>query len=261
MLEGLILGAIQGIAEWLPVSSEGILVLAQISIFGETSLVSAIEYSLFLHLGTFLAALVYFFPKVKALTTSLFDYQNISQRKEINFYIIATVISGGLGFLLLKALSSVESELVIAGRIIMLGIGILLIITAIIQFYKKVRGEKLASASTLKDGIILGLTQALAVLPGVSRSGSTTGVLLLRKFTEKEALTMSFILSLPIVLFGNIFLNLGQLEINPANILALFSSFAFGLATIHGLLALARKINFAWFVLAFGLLTILASFI
>ena len=76
MLEQIILGTIQGIAEWLPVSSEGILVLIKTNFFAEQGLEEAIKQILFLHLGTFLAALVYFRKDVLSLIKTLFNYKS-----------------------------------------------------------------------------------------------------------------------------------------------------------------------------------------
>jgi undecaprenyl-diphosphatase len=101
----------------------------------------------------------------------------------------------------------------------------------------------------------------LATLPGLSRSGSTVSALLLLGFQKSLSLKLSFLLSMPIVLAGNILLNLNTINFSVDNLVALTASFAFGLLTINLLLKLAKKINFGLLVIIFGLLTISSLFI
>jgi hypothetical protein len=113
-----------------------------------------------------------------------------------------------------------------------------------------------------KDGFILGLVQGFAVLPGLSRSGLTVAALLLSKFDEETSIRLSFLMSLPIVLAGNIALNFDYItEFNSDMLIGLLAAFIFGYLTIGVLLKLARKINFGWFVIIFGVLSVAAAFI
>jgi len=112
---------------------------------------------------------------------------------------------------------------------------------------------------TWTDGIILGIAQGFAALPGLSRSGLTVSALLLRKFDNALSLRLSFLMSLPIVLAGNILLNFNELTWSKGTFWSLLFSFLFGLLTIHFLLKIAKKINFGLFVLFFGILTILST--
>ncbi|VAW17354.1 Undecaprenyl-diphosphatase, partial [hydrothermal vent metagenome] len=106
------------------------------------------------------------------------------------------------------------------------------------------------------DSVTLGIVQGFAALPGLSRSGLTVASLLLRKFDEEQAIRLSFLMSIPIVLAGNILLNIKDFNPTLENLFGFFFSFVFGLATIHILLKVAKKVNFAYFVLLFGLLMI-----
>ena len=103
--------------------------------------------------------------------------------------------------------------------------------------------------------------QGLSTLPGISRSGSTVSVLLLDKVDKTEALRLSFLMSLPIVLAGNIFFNLKGFAFSFNMLYGLFFSFVFGILTIHALIKVSKKINFGYFVLIFGLLMIVAGLI
>jgi undecaprenyl-diphosphatase len=269
MLEQLILGIIQGVAEWLPVSSEGLIFLVKTNFFQESDISVILESALFLHLGTFLAALVYFRRKVWRLLRTLFKYKGAgdNDKRILNFLIIATFISSVLGYGLYIAVENSGPFLDMTSNVITLGIGILLLVTAGLQY--RAQKNHLVGNNNLKnynnlsfgDGFILGFVQSLAALPGLSRSGLTVSALLLRKFNDNIALELSFLLSLPIVLGGNIVLNLDKLSFAHNEWIGLLASFVFGLLTIDLLLRLARKINFAHFVLFFGVLTILAAVI
>lgn len=264
MFEQFVLGAIQGIAEWLPVSSEGMILLAKKNLLHSTdSFHDSIKQALFLHLGTFLAAFIYFFKDVVVLIKGLFDFksQSAETQKTIIFLFWATLISGLLGLTLLKGVGHLADQFDSNGKIVNLFIGCLLLGTAYLELRAKHSGHRFLKDIQLKDGIILGITQGFAALPGFSRSGLTVSALLLCKFDKSCALKLSFLMSLPIVLAGNILLHATELSFSVEALVGLGSAFIFGLATIHILLKVAEKINFGLFVLIFGLLTIASCFI
>jgi len=264
MFEQIILGIIQGIAEWLPVSSEGLIVLTKTNFFpANQGLETIVRLALFLHLGTFLAALIYFHKDVLHLIKSLrqFKSQDKATQNLIIFLFISTMISGVLGLTFIKLLSHIADQFESTGKIITGLVGCLLLGTAYLEFKAHRGGYREFKDITLRDGIILGIAQGFAALPGLSRSGLTVSTLLLRKFDKAYALKLSFLMSLPIVLAGNILLNLNELAWSQESLIGLFFSFAFGLATIHLLLKLAEKINFGYFMLLFGGLTLGSIFI
>ncbi|MFH1559589.1 MAG: undecaprenyl-diphosphate phosphatase [Patescibacteria group bacterium] len=268
MLESLILGITQGIAEWLPVSSEGLIFLIKSNFFNRgESLVEITQIALWLHLGTFLAALIYFRHDVIKLVKALFKFKSASVELQntLKFLIISTLISGVLGILLLWLISeievTIETSIGVTTKIVTLVIGILLLVTAFLQLKAKSIGLRKTEDLRTSDGIILGVAQGLAVLPGLSRSGLTISSLLLLKINSELALKLSFLMSLPIVLGGNIILNLEKFSLGWDSFISLFTSFIFGYLTINILLKISKKINFGWFVLGFGILMILAYFI
>ncbi len=264
MLEQIILGIIQGVTEWLPVSSEGMIVLISKKFFSqELATETIIRQALFLHLGTFLAALIYFRKDVWSLTKAFFNYQSadLDTQKIFKFLIIATLISGFLGLVLVKVLTSLEEYLALSSKIIILIIGLSLLITGLLQIRARQSGHKKAGQLTNKDGWLLGFVQGLAALPGFSRSGLTVSAFLLRNFDKFDSLKLSFLMSLPIVLVGNIILNLSSQTFSLELIWGLVFSFIFGLLTINLLLKLARKINFGYFVLLFSILVLISAFI
>ncbi|MCA9487572.1 MAG: undecaprenyl-diphosphate phosphatase [Nanoarchaeota archaeon] len=261
LFQQVILGIVQGLTEWLPISSSGFGALIMANIFGITDANFIIRELLFLHLGTFFAALVYFFTDVKKLTISFFHYKKASlkTKKTLNFIIVGTIISGILGYVLIKFLEN--SNLELTGKSITFVIAILLLFTGVIQLKPSRKGRKREEHLKKKDSVILGISQGLAVIPGISRSGITVSALLLRKFDDTTALRLSFLLALPVILIGNIFLNVNDMTITMYSIFGLFASFFIGFLTIHALMKLSRRINFAWFVIVFGLLMVIGILI
>ncbi len=264
MVEQIILGLVQGVAEWLPVSSEGMLVLISKNFFhnqAETS--ELIRQALFLHLGTFLAALIYFRKDVWKIIKTFINYRSSESedKKLAEFLAIVTVLSGILGFVFYRLSMEISSSLAFSAKIVNVVIGFLLIITAVLQIRYRSGGHKKTSQVDKKDGFFLGLGQALAVLPGLSRSGLTVSFLLLKKYDDEAALRLSFLMSLPIVFFGNIVLNFRDILLLKASFWALLFSFVFGWLTIDLLLRVARKVNFGYFVLVFALLVMASVFI
>ncbi len=260
MIEQLILGAIQGITEWLPVSSEAVLVLIHENILGGGSLETILKGALLLHFGTLLAALVYFWNDIKRLCHTLFHAHESSShdRKVLRFLIISTLISGGMGIIFLGLIDMIEPALASSGVAVTLVIGILLIITGVLQLSAEKTQSKRTEVTT-SDSVLLGIIQGFAVLPGFSRSGLTVSTLLLRGYDKATSLQLSFLMSIPIVLAGNIVLNINGALITTASVLGLVASFVFGLLTIKGLMKLAEKVNFGYFVIIFGVLAIIAG--
>ena len=262
MLESIILGAVQGISEWLPVSSEGVIVLIQMNFLDDITLEQAIRMALFLHLGTFFAALLYFRKDIKKLLKALFNFKNSTEdtKKVFWFLIIATLISGLMGIVFLQIVIEYEDKFS-AAKFINLFIAAFLLITGYLQLRSQKDGLRKERDIKKIDGVILGLVQGLSPIPGLSRSGLTVSALLLRKFNDIDALRLSFLLSLPIVLGGNIFLNLNKATLTLENIVGVLSAFIFGYLTIHLFLKTARKLNFGYFVLGFAFLVIISVFI
>ncbi|OGY56730.1 MAG: hypothetical protein A2Y84_01400 [Candidatus Colwellbacteria bacterium RBG_13_48_8] len=263
LIEAIVLGIVQGIAEWVPISSEGLTVLIGVRFFENITLTELIRLSLFLHLGTLLAALVYFKRDVIHLLKELFNYKKTdpTTRKLLNFYLIATVASGGLGAVILKAIEGFEGYVDLTAKSIVVLLGILLFVTGLAQLRRSAGGYKSPKDLKLSDGLALGVAQGISVLPGLSRSGLTVSTLLLRGFDDTHSLKLSFIMSLPIVLVGNILLNTSEFALTLTSLVSLLFAFAFGLLAIHLLLKIAQRVKFGWFVLLFSFLVIGSIFI
>lgn len=264
MLESIFLGIAQGIGEWLPISSEGVITLLKANFFGDTHVLQIIDEALFLHLGTALAAIIFFWRDIWTLIKDLFRWNEAGEenRKTILFLVFSTLISGGVGLLLLQLIP--ENTLsTISAQLITILVGIMLLVTAFIQI-AKVRNygndSKHGTDLNIKDGLIVSLAQAIAVIPGLSRSGLTVGSFLLLGYSKRDSLRLSFLMSIPVVLVGNVVLNLDKfVYFDSLSFVGLLSALIFGLLTIGVLMKLAEKINFGYFVLLFAALTLIAS--
>ncbi|MCK4927234.1 MAG: undecaprenyl-diphosphate phosphatase, partial [Candidatus Aenigmarchaeota archaeon] len=176
----------------------------------------------------------------------------------MTFLIISTVVTGIIGLpLILFAVGFTD----FSGKAATAVIGVFLIITGILQ--RKAAGrEELLKRIGNTDSFITGIAQGFSALPGISRSGITVSALLLRKFDAERALRLSFLMSIPAVLAAEVGLLLMDMIVFDINSLAaIVSSFVFGLLTISALFRVAKKIDFSWFCIVLGILSITVFFI
>ncbi|MCD4820744.1 MAG: undecaprenyl-diphosphate phosphatase [Methanococcoides sp.] len=260
--EAIILGIVQGLAEWLPISSEGMTSLVMVTFF-DRSLSEAIPISIWLHLGTLLAATVYFRDDVKKLLSGIPDYVRSVSKKEphdpiISFLLISTALTGIVGLpLLLFVTDNVE----ISGGSATAVIGIMLIFTGLLQRTIS-KDVSLSRVPGMSDSLVSGVAQGFAAIPGISRSGITMSALLLRKFDAADAIRLSFLMSIPAVLVAEIGIGLmDMVELDVYSFVALFFAFVFGLVTIDLFLKVAKKVDFSYFCIGLGILSVLAMFL
>lgn len=191
MLEAAFWGLIQGLTEFLPISSSGHLVLVP-ALLGQEG--PDLATSAMLHLGTLLAVLVYFRHEVMQVLT--FTDQG---RRLLLLLLVGTVPAAVLG-LTLESQFEWLNERPTAVAIALFLTGIMLFATRWITI-----GTRKAEDATFADSIIIGLGQALALIPGVSRSGTTISTGLLRGFTGAEAARFSFLLGIPAIAGAGLF--------------------------------------------------------
>ncbi len=180
MIKFIILGITQGLTEFLPVSSSAHLVIMQ-KILGLNG--QEVALSVVLHLGTVLALLVFFFFDLIEL---------IFKPKWIGLIILVTLITGIIGIFGKNFFESLFSS----PRIAAFG----LIVTAIILILTREFGHAKRASIKWRDAFILGITQGIAIIPGVSRSGITISTLLFRGIDRGSAFRFSFLAAIPAVL-------------------------------------------------------------
>lgn len=239
MLDYVILGIIQGIFEWIPISSQGMVAIASQFLIKE---VHPLEMALFLHLGTLLAVLIYF----RKEWIEVFRFKNISL---LRFLVVSAAISGIVGFTLYVLIKNIALG---NGLLVITGFGLLL--TAYFHKAKRMPGINLN-----KLAVITGILQGLAVIPGLSRSGATIFGLSLGKLNPGEILKISYMMSAPAVLGLTGFLFFKNPVLISESWPALISSFLVGFLTLDFLLKVANKIDFFKFALIFALFCFLGA--
>ena len=248
LLESIIIGLLQGLLEWLPISSEGNMVLILIKVFSlqaEETLSAAI----FLHIGTGLSALVYFRSEViKILLAETEEYVDLRLK-----LFIMTMLTGLVGFPLYMWLDVSVSY----GELLLAITGIALIATGLIQRRASQQRQSRAELSWPLS-VILGGAQGLAIIPGLSRSGLTTSIMLFRNFTAEEAFRISFLMSIP-ASFAAAFGIMLVKGFKPDSYSALSAAVAavIGFVAIGALLRVARNVSFWKICVGLGALALL----
>jgi undecaprenyl-diphosphatase len=228
---------------------------------GEPALV--IPVLLYLHLGTLLAAILFFRSDLRQMAGEILsmplDLRHHAGGRP-GFLLTALLCTGIVGIPLLFLEMRFFPEL--DGDLIFLLMGAGLVLTGILLFYQ--RGTRLRGREevTWRDGILTGLLQGFSTLPGISRAGTSTTGLIWRGFDGESSFHLSFLLSIPTVLFAELifYLGGGLLAFPPAEGLALaLASFIFGYLTIDIVLRVVKRVNLAYVCLAMGLFIIAVS--
>lgn len=215
LLKYIFLGFVQGITEPIPVSSSGHLLIFQ-SLLGGLNTIDYEILSTMTNFGSFLAIAIIYRKKIIDLFKGFFGYLKSKDKKLYNDYkyslyiIIATIPAGLVGIIVTKLglFDFLENNAKF--------VGLTLLITATFLYYiKDFKGIKSSKEITLKDAIIIGLFQVVALLPGISRSGSTIVGGMLRNLKRDVAFDFSFILYIPISLATMI---LGVKDLLEANL-------------------------------------------
>ena len=254
MIEYIFLGILQGIFEWLPISSQGQLFLVMTLLF-DISAQEALNSAVWLHTGTMLAAVVYFRRDVTTLVKKFFKLEFDDDL--LSFLIVSTVVTGIVGLPLYILMSDISATF---GQISIAIVGVALIATGLLQRQAK-KAELSDKKISKQDKLVTGAFQGLSIIPGISRSGITTSVLLMRNFTSKQALKLSFLMSIPAVLVAELGLGLvGGIDFSVNYALGAAFSFASGLVSIDIFLRVARRISFWAFCVVMGLLTFVPLF-
>jgi len=227
----LILGLLQGITEFIPVSSSGHLIIVQrlLGLYGEELVIAVV-----LHLATALALVVFFFKDLLGL---------FKNPKVIVYLAVTTLITVIIGLLGKDFFERLFGSVTLVAITLMVT-GIILIMT------RNFLAGKRENVS-LKDAAILGLAQAIAIIPGISRSGTTISTLLFRGIKKEEAFHFAFLAAIPVI-FGAALLEAKDinfaLSINIEGLAVGFtSSFLAGLVSLRFLKMILRKAKLHYF--------------
>jgi undecaprenyl-diphosphatase len=183
-----ILGLIQGLAEWLPISSTAHLRIAEHYL----GLTTTPLFNLILHLGTLIVVVFYFRTDVKKILVALvhLDFKT-EYGKMIPLIVAATIPTGVIGLLYVEYLEGTLVQLLVIGFTFIVGATLV---------YSSHYGKEKTDAITYTIAMVMGVAQGLAIFPGLSRSGATISTSLLLGVKRQKAFKFSFLLSIPAII-------------------------------------------------------------
>jgi len=250
LIEVFILAVVQGLTEWLPVSSSGHLVITQ-KVLG---LNLPLIYSVMLHVGTLIVVLTVFRKDVAEIIKALVKRDLETEEGKLALFIaVGSVPIAIIGFIFHDFFESLFSNLP--------AVGLALLITGFMLFFseKRIGNRKMG----MLDSVLIGVAQAIAIIPGVSRSGVTISTGLLRKVDKATAFKYSFLLSAPAIAGATVMeskeLVLGNIDLIPL-LLGAIASMIVGYVSLKLLqkIVMNEKIHhFAYYCWAVGLAIIL----
>ncbi|MBR5873035.1 MAG: undecaprenyl-diphosphate phosphatase [Oscillospiraceae bacterium] len=268
IFDAVIQGIIQGLTEFLPVSSSGHLSIYQH--FTGNSGEAAGVYSILLHLGTLLAVAIAFWKELwdmvkefffmaKEILTGKFDKNNMSGSRRMIFLLIISLLPLCVFYFLSDFYNSLstDNDIVVEGLCFLLTAALLIISGRCVK-----AGGTTAENMSWKQALGMGIMQGIAPLPGLSRSGSTISTGLILGVSRDQAVAFSFIMGVPAVLAANVLevpaAISGAVEINwSAALIGMAVSLGVGLAAIKTVKLLVKNdkfSKFAWYLIPFGIL-------
>jgi len=262
LIQYFILGLVQGITEPIPISSSGHLIIVR-EIFGVEA--KGLSFEILLNTASLIAVVIIYWNDIIRLIKNGFLYvfkQDPAAKDDFKFIIylvIATIPVGIIGVLFGDAIGNALSSTSVVGIT-------LLITAAALWLIKDLRGRKLDGDLTIKDSIFVGLAQAIAVTPGISRSGATLVGSMLMGMKQDTALRFSFLLYIPVSL-GTAILDIPDLVRDPtfqthfipyaiAFITTLIATY-FALKWFMGIMAKGELKYFSYYCVVVGILVLL----
>ncbi len=247
IIQALILGIVQGATEFLPISSSGHLVLVPWLLNWNSGDSHSLAFDTLLHWGTLVAVLIYFWRDLWQILLAVLDgFRNRHPMEtpsaRLGWFIVVGSVPAALVGLVLEDWFELVFGKPLAAAVLLFGTAGLLLLAE-----RPRAGGRALGCMAWRDALVIGLAQALAVLPGISRSGATISAGLWRGFERAEAARYSFLLSVPAVLGAGVMqlyrlLQSGGLPGQSAALLAGFASAAaVGYLAIHTLLLMVRR--------------------
>ena len=262
IFESIILGAVQGLTEFLPVSSSGHLQIAKALLGVEIE--ENLAFDVTLHAATVLSTIVILWPEVKRLLVGLFSRHFNEEQAYVLKLILSMIPIGIVGFALKDYLNAMlESPYILSI------VGAMLLLTAVLLSFAYFARPRVKEDISYRDAFIIGLSQAVAAMPGLSRSGTTiaTGLLLGNKKTAVAQFSFLMVLA-PIL--GEMFLNLvkGEVVFSSIGIAPMLagsiSAFVVGCLACKFMLGVVQKGKLIWFAVycaVAGVVSIVCNFI
>lgn len=260
VLDAIILGIIQGLTEFLPVSSSGHLELGK-AMLGDNSVPEeSLLFTVILHFATALSTIVVFRKDVWEIVSGLLKFK---WNEETQFSI--KIIISMLPAVFLGLFFEEQLEAFFGGNIRF--VGFMLLITAVLLYFAD-KAKDTDKKVSFKNAFIVGISQAIAMLPGISRSGATISTSVLLGVDKSKAARFSFLMVVPLI-FGKIAKDLlsGDLAFNGENNIAMgagfIAAFVAGLAACTWMIKLVRKSKLSYFAiycLVVGLISIVYGF-
>ncbi|MBQ3581556.1 MAG: undecaprenyl-diphosphate phosphatase [Alistipes sp.] len=262
IVESIILGAVQGLTEFLPVSSSGHLQIAKALLGVEIE--ENLAFDTTLHAATVLSTIVILWPEIKRLVVGLFSRHFNEEQAYILKILLSMIPIGIVGFTLKDYIDAMLSS-----PYILTIVGAMLLLTAALLAFAYYARPRQKENISYRDAFIIGLAQAVAAMPGLSRSGSTiaTGLLLGNK---KEAMAhFSFLMVLAPIL-GEMLLNIVKGEVVFASIgvvpmiAGFVSAFVVGCLACKFMIDIVKRGKLIWFAVycaVAGVVAIISNFI
>lgn len=266
IIASIIIGLVQGISEWLPISSKTQVLVASTYLL-HLNFQQAYAFGLFMEVGTLLAAVIYFRRELAALVKVLLGSRVELDRKLLIYVVIATVVTGIIGAPIYLIADSITG---ISLGIPMLLIGLVLIADALVlrhsrkQEHHAIQVRKFNDLG-IKDYVLIGIAQGISALPGVSRSGITTSAMLLMKVEPDEAFRLSFLVGIfatfaafaltVIASKSKVAAAIAATSV-PGLAIAIITSAIVSLFLIDFLIKIAGKSKIVYFTAALGLIAI-----
>ena len=254
--EAIVLGIVQGFTEFLPVSSSGHLELGK-AILGDTSIPEeSLLFTVVLHFATALSTLVVFRKDVWEIASGLLKFK---WNEETQF--TAKIVVSMLPAVVIGVLFEKQLEAFFGGNIAF--VGAMLLVTALLLWLAD-RSKNTGKPVNFKSAFIIGISQAIAMLPGISRSGATISTSVLLGNDKSKAARFSFLMVVPLI-FGKIAKDIfsGELTAESQNFttlgLGFIAAFVCGLIACTWMISLVRKSKLSYFAiycLIVGLLAI-----
>lgn len=258
-IESIILGLIQGLTEFLPVSSSGHLELAK-AIFGDQSLPEeSLTFTVVLHFATALSTIIVFRNEVLQIIKGLFQFR-WNEEFQFSLKILISMIPAVLIGLLFEK----ELESFFSGKILL--VGFMLIVTAVLLLLAD-KAKNTEKSVSFSNSFLIGISQAIAMLPGISRSGATISTSVLLGIDRTKAARFSFLMVVPLILGkvakdilgGEISFESAQISHMVAGFLAAFISGLFACSWMITLVRRSKLSYFAIYCLLVGIVAIIFS--